>query len=129
LIKKLIYISFLSVIIHLNLVGSDLSHPLEGVLIALFHTPVKVFISDGSINLSGKGIQVVTNCSLAVVEVGRGYCKRLPLIATDYSTFQKNPDSIATIYMDKGRIQLFFKEKGIKKFKLLLPKKYEGLVQ
>jgi hypothetical protein len=107
------------------------SIPLEkvlgDVLDSLFNGKIKIYFSE-PLKIGNKKMEIVHSCQEAQLEVGRGECTGIPLITFDYSTFEHNPNSIAVIYLDKGRIQLFFNKKGLNRYQILLPEKYQGLI-
>jgi len=129
-VGKLISVSLSFMIITMTLLKGN-SIPLErvlgDVLASLFNGKIKVYLSE-RLQLKNNQMEVVHSCKDAQLEVGKGECKGVPLITFDYSTFQTNPNSIAVIYLDKGRVQLFFSRKGLNKYQILLPEKYQGLI-
>lgn len=46
------------------------------------------------------------------------------LIATNYKTYTKNPNTIAAIFWQKGRPNLIFRKNQLEKLNLVLPKEY-----
>jgi len=79
--------------------------------------------------------KVVNRCNKRVVLlIGEDFtnlsaeCKNKPVFATNYRTFRDNSNSFGAFYWTKGRPQIYFKQKNVEKFHLMLPhylRKYE----
>ncbi len=104
---------------------------IQKVLNLLFNKPIKVYIEKNEIlnGLEKKPELIIVNrCENADVVIAEDYpkeCGIKPFFALNYRSFNKSKYSIAAFYWRYGRPQLFFKEKGLKYFRLKLPKKYQ----
>ncbi len=126
---------FLLTLLILNLFANNYEVKLYNKIIpAIFKkNNIKIYCDIDSKKLLSKStfFTIVDNCSLADIIIGRRFtkydvnnldavCQKIPMFSTSYRAYKKYENSIGVFYWRKGRPQLKFDAKRIKKFNLIL---------